>query len=33
MDGENVRILEQDDHLAIAHGDSGPRRLRYQENR
>lgn len=33
MDGENVRILEQDDHLAIAYGDSEPRRLRYQGNR
>jgi CubicO group peptidase (beta-lactamase class C family) len=32
MDGEKVRILEQDDHLAIAYGDSGPRRLRYQGN-
>jgi D-alanyl-D-alanine carboxypeptidase len=32
MDGETVRILEQGDHLAIAYGDSEPRRLRYQGN-
>jgi hypothetical protein len=32
MDGETVRILEQEDHLAIAYGDSQARRLRYQGN-
>jgi D-alanyl-D-alanine carboxypeptidase len=30
MDGEKIRILEQDDHLAIAYGDTEARRLRYQ---
>src|SRR5438445_5429985 len=32
MDGEKVRILEQDHHLAIAYGDAAPRLLRYQGN-
>ena len=30
MDGETVRILEQDHHLAIVYSDAEPRRLRYQ---
>ena len=32
MDGETVRILEQDYHLAIAYAEAEPRRLRYQGN-